>query len=38
LQEIAGKFTDEDLRRSFLENVAAHRELVQEYEGVRGIR
>jgi hypothetical protein len=31
LQEIAAKFTDEDLRRSFLENVAAHREIVAEY-------
>jgi hypothetical protein len=36
LQEIAGKMTDEDLRRSFLENVAWHRELVEEYERARG--
>ena len=38
LQEIADKFTDPELRRSFLENVAAHRELAQEYEQVRGER
>ena len=30
-QEIAGKITDPELRRSFLENVAAHREVVAEY-------
>jgi adenylate cyclase len=36
LQEIAGKITDPELRRSFLENVAWHRELAQEYEQVRG--
>jgi adenylate cyclase len=36
LQEVAGKMTDDDLRRSFLENVAWHRELVEEYERVRG--
>jgi DNA-binding SARP family transcriptional activator len=36
LQEIAGKMTDDDLRRSFLDNVAWHRELIQEYEQVRG--
>jgi DNA-binding SARP family transcriptional activator/tetratricopeptide (TPR) repeat protein len=36
LQEIANKMTDEDLRRSFLENVAWHRELTQEYARVRG--
>jgi tetratricopeptide (TPR) repeat protein len=36
LQEIAAKFTDAELRHSFLENVAAHRELAQEYEQVRG--
>jgi len=36
LQEIAGKLTDLELRRSFLENVAAHRELAQEYERLRG--
>ncbi|MGD9405823.1 MAG: AAA family ATPase, partial [Anaerolineae bacterium] len=35
LQEIAGKLTDLELRRSFLENVAAHRELAQEYESLR---
>ena len=31
LQEIAGKITDPELRSSFLENVAAHREVVAEY-------
>jgi DNA-binding SARP family transcriptional activator/predicted ATPase len=31
LREIAAKITDEELRRSFLENVATHRELVAEY-------
>jgi tetratricopeptide (TPR) repeat protein len=31
LQEIAGKITDPELHRSFLENVPAHRELVAEY-------
>lgn len=36
LHEFAGKMTDQDLRRSFLENVAAHRELVQEYERIQG--
>jgi hypothetical protein len=35
LQDIAGKMTDEELRRSFLEKVPAHRALVQEYERVR---
>jgi hypothetical protein len=37
LQEIAAKFTDGDLRRSFLENVATHRELVQEHERAHGM-
>jgi tetratricopeptide (TPR) repeat protein len=32
LQEQAAKITDEKLERSFLENVAAHRELVQAFE------
>ncbi|MDH4138506.1 MAG: tetratricopeptide repeat protein, partial [Anaerolineae bacterium] len=30
LQEQATKISDEELRRSFLENVAAHREIVEE--------
>ena len=30
LQEQAAKISDEELRRSFLENVAAHREIVEE--------
>jgi tetratricopeptide (TPR) repeat protein len=32
LQERAAKITDEELRRSFLENVSAHRELVSEWQ------
>jgi tetratricopeptide (TPR) repeat protein len=36
LQEWAARITDEGLRRSFLERVAAHREIVREYEGSRG--
>jgi hypothetical protein len=32
LQERAAKISDEEERRSFLENVAAHREIVVEYE------
>jgi hypothetical protein len=32
LQERAVRITDAELRRSFLENVAAHREIVREYE------
>jgi hypothetical protein len=32
LQERAAKITDKELRRSFLENVAAHRELVSELQ------
>ncbi|MFN2186944.1 MAG: tetratricopeptide repeat protein, partial [Anaerolineae bacterium] len=32
LQEQAAKITDEKLRRSFLENVAAHRELAQAFK------
>jgi hypothetical protein len=32
LQVQAGKITDEQLRRSFLENVAAHRELARAFE------
>ena len=31
LQEQAAKVGDEEMRRSFLENVAAHREIVEEY-------
>jgi hypothetical protein len=31
LQEQAAKIEDEALRRSFLENVAAHREIVREF-------
>jgi len=31
LQEQAAKITDEEMRRSFLENVAAHREIVHEF-------
>ena len=30
LQERAAKITDEELRRSFLENVSAHREIISE--------
>ena len=36
LQERAGKITDEKMRRSFLENVAPHRELVQEFQHREG--
>jgi ATP/maltotriose-dependent transcriptional regulator MalT len=32
LQERAAKIDDEEMRRSFLENVAAHREIVEEWE------
>jgi tetratricopeptide (TPR) repeat protein len=35
LQERAAKIADETLRHSFLENVAAHRKLVQAFERVR---
>jgi len=38
LQERAAKISDEGERRSFLENVAANREIVEEYERWRGIR
>jgi tetratricopeptide (TPR) repeat protein len=31
LQDLAAKIDDEALRRSFLENVAAHREIVREF-------
>ena len=31
LQERAARITDEEMRRSFLENVAAHREIVSHY-------
>jgi hypothetical protein len=33
LQERAAKIHDQDLRRSFLENVTAHREIIQAWEG-----
>jgi tetratricopeptide (TPR) repeat protein len=33
LQERAAKISDEEERRSYLENVAAHREIVEEYAG-----
>ena len=33
LQERAARITDEELRRSFLENVATHREIVSHYSG-----
>ncbi|MEJ2737945.1 MAG: tetratricopeptide repeat protein, partial [Anaerolineae bacterium] len=36
LQERAVKITDKEQRRSFLENVAAHRELVQTFERMGG--
>jgi tetratricopeptide (TPR) repeat protein len=32
LQERAAKISDEEMHRSFLDNVAAHREIVQEFE------
>ena len=32
LQKHAGNTTDEEMRRSFLENVLVHRELVREWE------
>lgn len=32
LQEWAAKIDDEELRRSFLENVPEHREIVEEWE------
>jgi hypothetical protein len=32
LQERAAKISDEELRRSYLENVAAHRELQSEWQ------
>jgi len=35
LRERAARITDEEMRRSFLENVAAHREIVREVEGHR---
>ncbi len=37
LQERAAKISDEALQRSFLENVAAHREIVQEFEASQGL-
>ncbi len=35
LHERAARITDDEMRRSFLENVAAHREIVREVEGHR---
>jgi tetratricopeptide (TPR) repeat protein len=35
LQDLAAKIGDEELRRSFLENVRAHREIVEAYSGLR---
>ena len=35
LHERAARITDEEMRRSFLKNVAAHREIVREVEGHR---
>jgi hypothetical protein len=37
LSETAAKITDEDLRRSFLENVATHRELIDEWQSFNRI-
>ena len=37
LQERAAQISDESKRRSYLENVAAHREIVREYARVRGV-
>jgi len=34
LQERAAKISEEELRRSFLENVAAHREIVKAYQSL----
>ena len=34
LQERAAKIPDEELRRSFLENVAAHREIIEAWEAL----
>ena len=31
LQERAAKIGDQEMRRSYLENVSAHREIVQEF-------
>jgi len=36
LQEQAIKITDAEMRRSFLENVAAHREIIQAWEQAQG--
>jgi hypothetical protein len=32
LQEWAARISDEEMRRSFLENVAAHREIIEAWE------
>jgi len=37
LQELAAKISDEEERRSFLENVAAHREIASEYALVQRV-
>jgi hypothetical protein len=37
LQERAAKIEDEEMRRSFLENVPAHRELVEVWENVGAV-
>jgi len=34
LQERAARIDDEQLRRSFLENVAAHREIIEAWEAL----
>ncbi len=36
LQEQAAKISDEELRRSFVENVAAHREIISEWRAANG--
>jgi hypothetical protein len=36
LQEQVAKIKDERLRRSYLENVKAHRELEHEWQAARG--
>jgi hypothetical protein len=36
LQERAAKISDETERRSYLENVAANREIAEQYERLRG--
>ncbi len=36
LQERAARITDEEMRRSYLENVPTHREIVAAWQGARG--